>query len=92
MKSLLLAARYFSCSCLTTEFASVVPLPGTEPNWESSIDTNLSDEAVDNPLQDFHHLFCQLETTGKTVHAHAKTTHTEVMCLIWFRTLVWWPH
>ena len=26
--SLLLAARYFSCSCLTTKIASVVPLPG----------------------------------------------------------------
>ena len=34
-----LAARYFSCSCLTTKIASVVPLPGTKPNWESSIDT-----------------------------------------------------
>ena len=40
MYSLLLAARYFSCSCLTTKIASVVPLPGTKPNWESSIDTN----------------------------------------------------
>ena len=25
----MLAARYFSCSCLTTKIASVVPLPGT---------------------------------------------------------------
>ena len=40
MQSLLLAARYFSCSCLTTKIASVVPLPGTKPIWESSIDTN----------------------------------------------------
>ena len=39
MSSLLLAARYFSCSCLTTKIASVVPLPGTKPNLESSIDT-----------------------------------------------------
>ena len=38
--SLLLAARYFSCSCLTTKIASVVPLPGTKPNWEWSTDTN----------------------------------------------------
>ena len=40
MLSLLLAGRYFSCSCLTTKIASVVPLPGTKSNWESSIDTN----------------------------------------------------
>ena len=33
--SLLLAARYFSCSCLTTKIVSVVPLPGTKPNCES---------------------------------------------------------
>ena len=35
--SLLLAARYFSCSCL---FASFVPLLWTNPNWESGTDTN----------------------------------------------------
>ena len=40
MQSLLLAARYFSCSCLTTKIASVVPLPATKPNWESSTDNN----------------------------------------------------
>ena len=38
--SLLLAARYFSCSCLTTKIASVVLLSRMKPNWESSIDTN----------------------------------------------------
>ena len=40
MQSILLEARDFSCSCLTTKIASVVPLPGMKPNWESSIDTN----------------------------------------------------
>ena len=39
-----------------------MPLPGTKPNWESLIDTQLSDEAVHNPLRDFHDLLCQLET------------------------------
>ena len=38
--SLLLAARYFSCSCLTTKMTSVVPLPWTKSNWELLIDTN----------------------------------------------------
>ena len=60
--SLLLAARYFSCSCLTTKIVSVVPLPGTKPNWETSIDTGWSDEAIHNPLLDFHDLLSQLET------------------------------
>ena len=51
-----------SCSFLTTKIASVVPLPGTKQAWESSINTVLFDEAVHNPLQDFHDLLCQLET------------------------------
>ena len=33
--SLLLAARYFTWSCLTTKITSVVPLPGTKPNGNS---------------------------------------------------------
>ena len=40
IQNLLLAARYFFCSCLTTKIASVMPLPGTKPNWESSVNTN----------------------------------------------------
>ena len=57
-----MAARYFSCSCLTSKIASIVPLPGTKPNWESSIDTNCLIEAFHNPLQDFRNLLCQLQT------------------------------
>ena len=53
----LLAARYFSCSCLTTKIASVVPA------WDEAklgiVDWHkMSDEAVHNPLQDFHDLLC----------------------------------
>ena len=60
MYSLLLAARYFSCSCLTTKIASVAAWDEAKlgiVDWHQ-----LSDEAVHNPLQDFHDLFCQLET------------------------------
>ena len=49
MLSLLLAARYFSCSCLTTKITSVVPLPGMKPNWELSIDTVWWDRPQSSP-------------------------------------------
>ena len=33
-------------SCLTTKIASVVPLPGTKPNWSLSVDTRMRPSTI----------------------------------------------